>query len=147
VAIGAPIDAFGVGTRMGVSADAPSLEIAYKLAEFAGTGRLKLAPGKVVLPGRKQVFRAQANGVAVSDTIARSEEGLDGTPLLTQVMKGGQRTAPAKTLETIRDYAKNQIAGLPPSVRGIAHADPAFAVAVSDVLSEYKRHVEQSITG
>lgn len=147
VAIGGPIDAFGVGTRMGVSADAPSLEMAYKLAEFAGTGRVKLAPGKVVLPGRKQVFRTLVNGMAVADTIARAEEDLDGTPLLTKVMKGGQRTAPAENLETIRDYAKNQIAGLPPSVRGIAHADPAYPVAVSDVLSEYKRQVERSITG
>jgi nicotinate phosphoribosyltransferase len=147
VAIGAPIDAFGVGTRMGVSADAPSLEIAYKLAEFAGTGRVKLAPGKVVLPGRKQVFRAQANDLAVGDTIARVEENLAGTPLLTQVMKGGQRTAPAKSLEIIRDYVKDQITGLPPSVRGIAPADPVYPVAVSDVLSEYQRQVEQSITG
>ena len=147
VAIGAPIDAFGVGTRMGVSADAPSLEIAYKLAEFAGTGRVKLAPGKVVLPGRKQVFRAQANDLAVGDTIARVEENLAGTPLLTQVMKGGQRTAPAKSLEIIRDYVKDQITGLPPSVRGITPADPVYPVVVSDVLREYQRQVEQSITG
>ncbi|MBB5157521.1 nicotinate phosphoribosyltransferase [Saccharopolyspora phatthalungensis] len=30
----APIDLFGVGTRMGVSADAPSLDSAYKLVEY-----------------------------------------------------------------------------------------------------------------
>jgi hypothetical protein len=62
-------------------------------------------------------------------------------------MKGGQRTAPAKSLEIIRDYVKDQITGLPPSVRGIAPADPVYPVAVSDVLSEYQRQVEQSITG
>jgi len=145
LATGAPIDAFGVGTRMGVSEDAPSLEIAYKLAEFAGTGRVKLAPGKAILPGRKQVFRAQSNGVAVGDTIARSEENLPGTRLLTQVMKGGQRTARPISLKAIRDYAKDQVAGLPISVRGIAHADPAYPVVISDVLSQYLRQVEQSV--
>jgi nicotinate phosphoribosyltransferase len=56
---GAPIDGFGVGTRMGVSSDAPSLDMAYKLTEYAGRVRLKLAPGKRILPGRKQVFRSE----------------------------------------------------------------------------------------
>jgi nicotinate phosphoribosyltransferase len=38
---GAPIDGFGVGTGMGVSRDAPALDMAYKLADYAGKGRLK----------------------------------------------------------------------------------------------------------
>jgi nicotinate phosphoribosyltransferase len=59
VAAGAPIDGFGVGTRMGVSADAPSLDIVYKLAEYGGRGRLKLSTGKRLLPGPKQVFRVE----------------------------------------------------------------------------------------
>src|SRR5690606_9006139 len=44
---GAPITGFGVGTRMGLSADAPALDIAYKLTEYEGKGRVKLSPGKV----------------------------------------------------------------------------------------------------
>src|SRR5690606_27151958 len=59
VAPGAPITGFGVGTRMGVSADHPYLDSAYKLAAYAGKPRMKLAPGKSTLPGRKQVFRIQ----------------------------------------------------------------------------------------
>jgi nicotinate phosphoribosyltransferase len=51
VARGAPIDGFGVGTRMGVSEDAPALDMAYKLTAYAGEGRLKLSPGKRILPG------------------------------------------------------------------------------------------------
>src|SRR5690606_6081004 len=62
---GAPIDGFGVGTGMGVSADAPSLDLVYKLAEYAGVGRVKLSPGKPILPGRKQVFRVEEEGRAV----------------------------------------------------------------------------------
>jgi nicotinate phosphoribosyltransferase len=147
VASGAPIDAFGVGTRMGVSADAPSLEIAYKLAEFAGHGRVKLAPGKVVLPGRKQVFRAHKGGVNLGDTIGRADETLAGTPLLRQVMKAGARTAPQKPLGDIQAYAQEQIAALPPDVRGIGAANPAYPVSVSPALSDYKRRVEASLTG
>ena len=57
LASAAPIDAFGVGTRMGVSSDHPDLDIAYKLCEYDAKGRLKLSTGKAILPGRKQVFR------------------------------------------------------------------------------------------
>ena len=57
VAAGAPIDAFGVGTDLAVSGDAPALDIVYKLTEFGGEGRVKLSVGKRSLPGRKQIFR------------------------------------------------------------------------------------------
>lgn len=73
---GAPIDAFGVGTAMVVSADAPSLDLAYKLAEYRGIPRLKTATNKVTLPGRKQWFRAfNANGGFYADAIALADEG------------------------------------------------------------------------
>ena len=61
---GAPINGFGVGSDMGVSRDAPALDIAYKLVEDAGRGRMKLSSGKAVLPGRKQIFRVEHDGLA-----------------------------------------------------------------------------------
>ncbi|HEX2163903.1 MAG TPA: nicotinate phosphoribosyltransferase, partial [Thermoanaerobaculia bacterium] len=64
VAAGAPIDGFGVGTRMGVSQDAPTLDAVYKLTSYAGRGRMKVSPGKETLPGRKQVFRVEEGGRA-----------------------------------------------------------------------------------
>ena len=70
----APIDIFGVGTDMAVSSDAPALDIAYKLTEYAGVGRMKLSTGKRSLPGRKQVFRQFRDGVATRDIIARYSE-------------------------------------------------------------------------
>ena len=76
VAEGAPITGFGVGTSMGVSQDAPGLDIAYKLCAYGGRGRLKLSTGKPVLPSRKQVFRIEEDGRAVRDVIARAEEVL-----------------------------------------------------------------------
>jgi nicotinate phosphoribosyltransferase len=74
---GAPIDAFGVGTAMVVSADAPSLDLAYKLAEFRGIPRLKTSTNKTTLPGRKQWFRAfNSNGGFYADVIGLADEGV-----------------------------------------------------------------------
>ena len=65
---GAPLDGFGVGTAMGVSADAPFLDIVYKLTSYAGEGRVKLSANKPVLPGRKQVFRNDPTETATQAT-------------------------------------------------------------------------------
>jgi len=77
VAAGAPIDGFGVGTKLAVSADAPSLDMAYKLVAYAGTGRLKLSPGKRLYPGRKQVFRFVQEGMMARDVVGRHDERID----------------------------------------------------------------------
>src|SRR5687768_1130199 len=58
---GAPIDGFGVGTALDVSSDAPSLDCAYKLQEYAGRARRKRSEGKATWPGRKQVYRKYHN--------------------------------------------------------------------------------------
>ena len=73
VAAGAPIDAFGVGTRLGTSADAPYLGMVYKLVEQGGQPRLKLSPGKHTSPGRKQVWRSDG-----ADVIALGGEAGSG---------------------------------------------------------------------
>ena len=65
VQTGAPIDAFGVGTKLAVIADAPDLDMAYKLVEYGGKGRLKLSAKKLLYPGRKQIFRQIENGKMV----------------------------------------------------------------------------------
>ncbi len=57
VRAGAPIDAFGIGTQMGVSADAPYVDSVYKLVE------IRRAPGAQALGGQGDGARAQA-GVA-----------------------------------------------------------------------------------
>lgn len=131
---GAPIDGFGVGTAMNVSADAPSLDIVYKLAEYAGRGRTKLSTGKPVLPGRKQVFRQETNGRSVGDVIGRAGERLDGRPLLELVMQGGRRVAERSPLDVLRARAAREIAQLPDAIAGIAAADVPYAVGVSPAL-------------
>ncbi len=134
VKAGAPIDIFGVGTEMSVSADAPCLDIAYKLTEYARVGRMKLSSLKSTMPGRKQVFRQESDGVAVRDVIARADEACDGTPLLQQVMRRGKRLSPPTGLSAIQDRAARQIGKMPPELRALAPASRGYPVAVSDRL-------------
>ena len=85
---GAKIDAFGVGTKMGTSADRPYLDVIYKLCEtMAPDGSfspiMKLSKDKITLPGRKQVYRFQDDdGKFRRDIIALADEKSAGEPLL-----------------------------------------------------------------
>ena len=142
---GAPIDGFGVGTSMGVSRDAPDLDIAYKLAWYGGRGRLKLATGKPILPGAKQVFRRFEGETACGDVIARAEEELDGEPLLATVMTDGRRVDGGGDLEAVRAHCAEATARLPATVRALAPAEPAFAVDVSAALARYRDEVTQAV--
>jgi len=135
VQAGAPIDVFGVGTEMSVSADAPCLDIAYKLTEFAGSGRMKLSTRKETMPGRKQIFRQYAEGVAVRDIIGRSEETYDGAPLLEPAMRGGERLmAQRPDVSALRVRTAVMIASMPPKLRSLAKPGQAYPVAASDRL-------------
>lgn len=138
----APIDGFGVGTNMGVSHDVPDLDIAYKLCEYAGEGRVKLSPGKPVLPGRKQVFRFEEGGIARKDVIARADQKVEGRPLLQCVMKNGARTAAGMTsLGLCRETAEAEIAALPVRIRAIEKADPPYEIEVSEALESFHDEV------
>lgn len=144
---GAPIDGFGIGTSMGVSKDAPDLDIAYKLCEYAGKGRLKLSTDKPVLPGRKQIFRMTENDHDVRDVIARSDEDLTGRPLLVAVMRNGERLAAGCVdLESARDHAKQQIARLPDRVRAITQTRTPYPVKVSQALSLFQKKVTDEVS-
>ena len=139
---GAPLDGFGVGTAMGVSADAPYLDIVYKLTSYAGDGRVKLSANKPVLPGRKQVFRNADGDRDTGDTIARAEEDLPGRPLLDTVMHDGRRLIPpTANLAETRLHAAKQIARLPETVRGLPEADPPYPVEISAKLNAYHQEV------
>lgn len=139
VAGGAAIDGFGVGTRMGVAKDAPSLDIAYKLTEYASVGRLKLSTGKPVLPGRKQIFRALKDGRFVGDVIGRADEDLPGRPLLAPVMRAGERLDAGRVrIDSAREYAREQISRLPERVQDLDPAHPPYPVEVSERLSDHQ---------
>lgn len=129
LAAGAPVDAFGVGTRLGTSSDAPSLGGVYKLAEDPGGGRLKLSAGKVTYPGRKQVYRREHQGTILGDTVALDDEtGIPGRPLLQEVMRGGKRTAEQEPLSTMRDRCAAALATLPAPLKTLGTATAPYPV-------------------
>jgi nicotinate phosphoribosyltransferase len=131
---------------MGLSEDAPSLDMAYKLCDYAGEGRVKLSAGKPVLPGRKQVFRIVEDGRAVRDVIARADEQLDGRPLLQLVMSGGRRTDRGRTdLKGARRRTREELERFPDPVRALPPAKPAYPVCVSDRLSAYQAEIIRTI--
>lgn len=132
---GAPIDAYAVGTSVITSADAPKLDTAYKLVEYAGRGRMKLSTDKASLPGRKQVFRRFDGDLADGDLIALRDEPSDGEPLLREMMRNGRRlTSASPSLAESRVHAARQLAHLP-SGRSLAPADTTtYPVRVSDAL-------------
>lgn len=133
---GAPIDGFGVGTEMGVSRDAPSLDITYKLVEYAGRGRLKLSAGKGVLPGRKQVFRIERSNLSEYDVLGRSDERSEGRPLLRHVMTGGARLPDGNVpLREVRAHAKAELDRLPLRLHDLQPADPPYRVETSPALA------------
>src|SRR5574337_587989 len=110
---GAPIDGFGVGTRMNTSADKPYLDCAYKLQEYAGEPRRKRSEGKATWPGRKQVYRnVNAAGRFAEDLLTTADDVQPGVPLLSRIMQEGRRMGPLPDLAAIRGYAATQLAAL-----------------------------------
>lgn len=132
VAADAPVDAFGVGTHLDVSADAPALDMAYKLEEYAGRARRKRSAGKQTWPGRKQVFReCDARGEMTGDCIALADEVMPGEPLLSEVMRDGHRILELPQLSAIREYCRERIAELPSAVRMLNEGESIYRVRVS----------------
>ncbi|MBX6421635.1 MAG: nicotinate phosphoribosyltransferase [Nevskia sp.] len=128
---GSPIDGFGVGTRMDVSADAPYLDCAYKLQEYAGRARRKRSEGKASWPGRKQVWRRyDAAGMAAGDAVALEGEAQDGSALIEPVMRGGRRLRPDPPLQAARARLQEQLSRLPSALRSLDEARP-YPVEIS----------------
>jgi nicotinate phosphoribosyltransferase len=140
VAAGAPVDAFGVGTALSTSSDAPALGGVYKLVEIeragALTGIMKLSPGKHTFPGRKQVWRVVRDGAAVKDVIALADEAgpSGGRPLLTRVMKDGRREGPRQPIHELRAHCRAAVAELPHDLRRPGDSVP-YSVQFSDALT------------
>ncbi len=113
---GAPIDAFGVGTRYGTSADAPYIDSVYKLVEIDGRPVTKLSSAKITLPWAKQIFRRFEGSLMNGDVITRQPSPAPEhypQPLLRTVMKSGQRLEPQEPIETVRRRIASNLAAVP----------------------------------
>jgi nicotinate phosphoribosyltransferase len=142
-----PYDSYGVGTKMGVSADAPWFDIAYKLVEYHQRPVLKLSMGKVSWPGRKQVFRTRdRRGQLQKDIIALRDENVsEAEPLLRKVMTNGQRCVPDSPLEQIREGCLAELGHLSDTVKAIRQPD-FYPVELSQRLAELREDIERGLT-
>jgi nicotinate phosphoribosyltransferase len=143
LAEGAPIDAFGVGTQLGTSADAPTLGVVYKLVEDAEGPKMKLAAGKVTQPGRKQVWRCEGR-----DVVSLHDEVVPGgRPLLQPVMAGGTRTW-SEPLPASRERGVAALASLPDPLRSLAPTEgPAWPVELSPGLTALSQRIRADLAG
>jgi len=144
---GAPIDAFGVGTQLGTSGDAPHVPVVYKLVQDASGPKVKLSTDKVTLPGRKQVFRLTGDrGELHSDVLALEGETIaDGCRLLRPVMRDGQRLEPAEPLDVLRDRCRASVAALPERLRALAPEPPPYEVRTSLELDALVRRLHEGL--
>jgi nicotinate phosphoribosyltransferase len=140
---GAPIDGFGVGTSLTTSSDAPALDCAYKLQEYAGAPKRKRSEGKVTWPGRKQVFRRREEEVMAGDIVGLADEALDGEPLLVPVMRGGKRVNERPSLASIRERAARELASLPAHLARLER-EPPYPVAMSPGLENLVADLDRS---
>jgi nicotinate phosphoribosyltransferase len=143
-AVGAPIDAFGVGTDLATSTDSPNLGVIYKLVELAGRSTAKFSEDKQTLPGAKQVFR-----FAGHDVISCSWECMGCGPgeagaraLLRPVMVGGQLVEPLPDLDETRRYASDAIRRLPIATRSLFDTDQQYRVEHSPELTALYEKVQ-----
>ena len=148
---GAQIDSFGVGTKMGTSADRPYLDVIYKLCEtMAADGSfspiMKLSKDKITLPGRKQVYRFKdAAGNFEKDIIALADEKVQGEPLLVKVMEKGKLIYKLPSLGNIRATAAENLSKLPEEYKALTGA-PVYPVELSRNLLNLVKTLKRQLT-
>ena len=144
---GAPIDGFGVGTKVGVSQDAPSSDCTYKLVEYDGRPTLKLSTDKATLPSPKQVYRfVDRQGRYERDVIALASEQppSGGSPLLGEAMAGGRRVRDGEPLGESRRRFAVEFDRMPVELRSLRPAEE-YAVGTSDELASLAQSVAAEV--
>jgi nicotinate phosphoribosyltransferase len=146
VSDGVPADAFGVGTAVDASADAPVLDMVYKLQEYGGAPRRKSSPGKATWPGAKQVFRERTpDGQYLLDRIFCSAEPPPaGEPLLREVMHAGRRSAPLPRLSAAREHCRAELLALPAALRLLDEGPAPYEVSVSRPLQIMAARIDRA---
>ena len=144
LAAGAPIDGFGVGTALVVSSDAPALDCAYKLQEYAGQPRRKRSAGKATWPGRKQVYRSYGtDGRMLRDVLTVEGDAQPGEPLVVQVMAAGKRIGPPEPLAAMRARVRREIGRLPARLQGLEDSVEPMPVEVAPALRALAAEVDR----
>ncbi len=144
---GGDIDSFGVGTKMGVSADAPYFDMAYKMVQYAGRPVLKLSPGKLTLASDKQVFRfTKTKGKLQRDVIGLRDDSLkEGEPLLKKVMSGGEITTKLPSLPEIQKSFLDEFSLLDKKHKSIDKEGKEYPVGLSTRLNSLQDQVVRKL--
>ena len=135
---GAPLDSFGVGTRLATGANfnsrtsegAPSaLGGVYKLVESDGrpVGKRSLdEPSKATIPGRKQIHRlTDAGGNYAKDQVTLwDEEVSEGQRLLVPIIQNGELAYNFPTLQDIQARTTAELEKLPHLHKRLTDAAP-----------------------
>jgi nicotinate phosphoribosyltransferase len=133
---GAKIDGYGVGTEMITAKPVAAIGGVYKLVEDNDGGKIKLAPGKQTLPGKKQIYRIFGeDGRMMEDIIALEGEAINGMPLLEQVIKNGHRVNERKHLAATRQYALENVRALPEYLKQV-RVERQYTVKTSEGLQQ-----------
>jgi nicotinate phosphoribosyltransferase len=131
----APVDAYGVGTRLVTGSGHPTCGFVYKLvARQDDTGHLvdvaKKSKDKVSLGGRKYALRRLTDGVAEAEVIGvgtpAANDG-DDRELLVRLVADGEIVG-AEPLDAARERHARSIAELPLRARTLQKGDPAIPV-------------------
>ena len=142
---GAPIDGFGVGTSLTTSSDAPGLDCAYKLQEYAGVARRKRSAGKATWPGRKQVWRRfGADGRMAGDVLTLESEAQAGEALIRPVMRAGRRLQASPALAEIRARTARNLEQLPEPLRAL-QPGAGYPVRVAEPLLQLAAAVDARV--
>jgi nicotinate phosphoribosyltransferase len=141
-----PYDSYGVGTKMGVSADAPWTDTAYKLVEYDGRPVLKLSARKESWPGKKQVYRVHDDqGQFSRDVLGlRGEEIAQAEPLLEQVLREGKIAGRFATLEDARALCRDELQRLPEIYQALV-APARYPVSFSAKLKSLREATEKQL--
>jgi nicotinate phosphoribosyltransferase len=140
---GAPVDGFGIGTRLDISEDAPSLDCVYKLQAYAGRPRRKRSTGKATWPGSKQVYRYfTESGTFSRDVLTTADDHRAGEALIEPVVQGGKRLKSSPTLQQVREHAHEQMDRLSLPLREI-ESTHAYEVCVSHQLKALAAQVDE----
>jgi nicotinate phosphoribosyltransferase len=141
---GAQVDLFAVGTKMGSSADAPFLDLAYKLVSYDGRPTLKLSTGKESWAGAKQIWRRlDQDGRLDHDLLGLAPEAQAGRALLEPVMEGGRRLGPRGGWRQAQKRFREDLSQMPPATLRLADHLPG-RVEISPSLSDLQETIRLS---
>lgn len=158
---GAPINAFGVGTKLVTGQDSPALDGVYKLCQLEGQPRLKISENaaKTSLPGIKKVVRyTDPDGFFYADgVLLEGEKSVEyvhnpvfpeqksrvahcfPASLLYKVMEDG-KTLTRLTVQEAAAYAKEGLAKLSPERKRFENPH-TYKVGISSQLMELREEL------